>query len=412
MSFNDWVNYKIGDFAEVQNGYAFKSNEFSDVGIPVIKIKNIESPKVNFEDCQYYNGEITERLKQFLVNRNDILISMTGSHLNQIASAVGKVGRYQYDFPALLNQRVGKVYVKEKSIASDDFLYYFLNRFETQLELVSSASGSANQANISPSQIKNLSINLPDLETQSRIAFILSSIDNKIELNNQINQTLEEIGQILFKEWFVKFNFPNNTNSFKESEIGMIPQDWEVVSLADLMEFQGGSQPPSDVFKEQEEEGYIRLIQIRDFDTNAHTTYIPFTNKLKLCQRKDIMIARYGASVGRILFGLEGAYNVALVKVIPHKTMFREFLRVFLKSSNFQERLLAMSGRSAQAGFNKDDFRSFKLAIPSDTNLFQVFENIVSPTLDKILNNNEENYLLNQTRDTLIPKILKGEIEI
>lgn len=179
MSFNDWVNYKIGDFAEVQNGYAFKSNEFSDVGIPVIKIKNIESPKVNFEDCQYYNGEITERLKQFLVNRNDILISMTGSHLNQIASAVGKVGRYQYDFPALLNQRVGKVYVKEKSIASDDFLYYFLNRFETQLELVSSASGSANQANISPSQIKNLSINLPDLETQSRIAFILSSIDNK-----------------------------------------------------------------------------------------------------------------------------------------------------------------------------------------------------------------------------------------
>lgn len=412
MSFNEWGRFKIGDFADVQNGYAFKSTEFAEEGIPVIKIKNIESPKINFEDCQYFNGEVSERLKQFLIKKNDILISMTGSHLNQIASAVGKVGRYQFDFPALLNQRVGKVFVKDKAIADEDFLYYFLNRFDTQLELVSSASGSANQANISPTQIKNLDISLPNIETQTKIASILSSLDKKIELNHQTNETLELIAQTLYKEWFINFNFPNTTGEFKESEIGNIPFDWKVVSLAELMEFQGGSQPPSEVFKEQFEDGYIRLIQIRDYDTNAHATYIPFTNKLKLCQKKDIMIARYGASVGRILFGLEGAYNVALVKVIPQESFFTEFLRVYLKSTNFQERLLSMSGRSAQAGFNKDDFRSFKLAIPSDINLFQSFENIVSPFLYKTLNNREETVSLIQTRDALIPKLLKGEIEI
>jgi type I restriction enzyme S subunit len=91
MSFKDWTTYKLGDVADIQNGYAFKSNEFATSGIPVIKIKNIVSPNISLDDAQCFDGKITDRLKQFFIKRNDILISMTGSHLNQIASAVGKV---------------------------------------------------------------------------------------------------------------------------------------------------------------------------------------------------------------------------------------------------------------------------------------------------------------------------------
>ena len=93
-------------------------------------------------------------------------------------------------------------------------------KFETQFELASSAGGSANQANISPAQIRNLPIVLPPVSTQRRIASILSSLDDKIELNRQTNQTLEGIAQALFKEWFVDFKFPGATGEMVESELG------------------------------------------------------------------------------------------------------------------------------------------------------------------------------------------------
>ncbi|MBM4053411.1 MAG: DUF559 domain-containing protein [Planctomycetes bacterium] len=198
----------------------------------------------------------------------------------------------------------------------------------------------------------------------------------------------------------------------QDSELGPIPKGWRVVSLADLMEFQGGSQPPADQFKDGYHEGYIRLIQIRDYETDSHITYVPRTDKLRICEDKDIMIARYGASVGRVLFGLNGAYNVALVKVIPEKKHYREFLRLYLKSYSFQERLLAMSSRSAQAGFNKGDFKSFRIAFPQGDQLLIEFEKITACLIEKILINNLESEALANTRDKLLPKLMSGEIEV
>ena len=124
------------------------------------------------------------------------------------------------------------------------------------------------------------------------------------------------------------------------------------------------------------------------------------------------MIARYGASVGRILFGLNGAYNVALVKVIPFKPHYREFLRVYLNSFSFQETLASISGRSAQAGFNKDDFNSFKFSFPKDETLLESFENTISDFLEKILQNQKENKELENLRNELLPKLISGELQI
>lgn len=136
------------------------------------------------------------------------------------------------------------------------------------------------------------------------------------------------------------------------------------VSLADAMDISGGAQPPASTFKEKLEPGYVRFVQIRDFETDAHLTYIKREDKWRYCTEEDVLIARYGASVGRVCRGVAGAYNVALVKVVP-KAGEREYLYHLLRSDCFQGPIAAMSGRSAQAGFNKGDLAAIQVPLPS-----------------------------------------------
>lgn len=129
------------------------------------------------------------------------------------------------------------------------------------------------------------------------------------------------------------------------------------------MDIQGGAQPPASTFKDALEPGYVRFVQIRDFETDAHLTYIRQLPKWRYCSVDDVLIARYGASVGRICRGVAGAYNVALAKVIPKEKVELGYLYYLLKSEFFQGPIAAMSGRSAQAGFNKDDLAAIRVPL-------------------------------------------------
>lgn len=130
------------------------------------------------------------------------------------------------------------------------------------------------------------------------------------------------------------------------------------VSLTDICDFQGGTQPPKDEWIDQPAQGYVRMLQIRDF-TQSDKNYIEYvkdTGKLKTCIEDDILIGRYGASIGKILTGLAGAYNVAIVKTIPdEKVVSKKYLYWYLNSQYFQRFISNVGSRAAQAGFNKND---------------------------------------------------------
>ena len=178
------------------------------------------------------------------------------------------------------------------------------------------------------------------------------------------------------------------------------------------MDYAGGSQPPASEFIFEEREGYVRFVQIRDYDTDNHITYIPVSPKNKLCEEHDIMIARYGASLGRICFGITGAYNVALAKVFPKKPYYREFLRCYLSSRTFYEGINNKGGRSAQAGFNQSDIASFELDFPLDNSIVSNFEKIAAPMFEQRLHLKKENQRLSMLRDTLLPKLMSGELDV
>ena len=140
---------------------------------------------------------------------------------------------------------------------------------------------------------------------------------------------------------------------------------WEMVPFIKVCNIQGGTQPPKSMFLEEEQEGYIRLLQIQDFKRSDKAVFVPDRKTLKKCNEDDILIGRYGASVGKILTGLKGAYNVALVKTVPNlKKLNKKYLYHFLRSPCFQNYILNVGSRAAQAGFNKDDLAGLQIPLP------------------------------------------------
>jgi type I restriction enzyme S subunit len=143
-------------------------------------------------------------------------------------------------------------------------------------------------------------------------------------------------------------------------------QGWEEKKLGEVCDFQGGSQPPKSNFIYEQREGYVRFLQIRDFGSDKNITYIPESKKNKYCNQDDILLGRYGASVGKILVNKTGAYNVAVMKTIPNeKILNKRYLFFYLTSTEFQVRLSKVASRSAQDGFSKDDVFDFPILIPS-----------------------------------------------
>jgi type I restriction enzyme S subunit len=141
---------------------------------------------------------------------------------------------------------------------------------------------------------------------------------------------------------------------------------WEKVRLVDVCDFQGGTQPPKSEWSSKKLEGYVRMIQIRDFTQgkDSFVEYVKDSSRLKKCVESDIMIGRYGASIGKILTGINGAYNVALVKTIPSEKINKRFFFHYLNTPDFQNFIQNAGSRAAQAGFNKDELSELQLLLP------------------------------------------------
>lgn len=190
-----WEFGKIGNLIDVINGYAFSSEDFVEYGdFPIVKITNIVSPDIDLTQAQYYSGNFDIRLMNCLVKQDDLLISMTGSHMNQINSAVGKIGRYNFEFSAFLNQRVGKLQPKK---SCREFIFITMLQPNIQKEILMGATGSANQANISPNTIKDIDIIIPEETVLTSFEDVISKFRRFSSNYKKENQKLTELKDLL-----------------------------------------------------------------------------------------------------------------------------------------------------------------------------------------------------------------------
>ena len=312
--------------------------------------------------------------------------------------------KYLYDKPSVLIGRKGsisKVKFSDKPFWTVDTLFYTEVNEDIVLpkylyyKMLNMDMSDYNEGTTIPSlrtdTLYRIELDIPDKERQQRVVKVLESLDNKIEINNKINNNLHEL--------------------CKNNYLRLIENNSVEISLSELMDYQGGSQPPASEFQKEKNEDNIRFVQIRDFESDSYICYIPNSSKNKLCNKEDILIARYGASLGRICYGLSGAYNVALAKVIPKKEEYKELLRVILESDDFYNYINQVGQRSAQAGFNAGDISGYTVIIP-DENGIKEYNSISKNVIDKRLLIIEENKKLSELRDTLLPKLMNCEIDL
>lgn len=402
----EWITHNLGELIEVQNGYAFKSTDFDDFhGIPVIKIKNIASGELRMDDIKFYPHAI-EGLERFVIYKNDILIALTGSHVYQPSSIVGKVARYTNDGISLLNQRVGKIYSLNEKKTNEDYIYWFFKQWEVTLELALNAGGSANQANISGKLIKTLELELPPLPEQKAIASVLSSLDDKIDLLHRQNKTLEAMAETLFRQWFVE-----------ETQ-----DDWEEKKLGELLDITSSKR----IFYKEYVSFGVPFYRSKEI-IELHNTGITNSELYISENRYDEIAEKFGVPVeGDILLTSVGTLGVPYRVKKNDKfyfkdgnlTWFKNFKGIpgiliyfWLKSNIGKEQLDAITIGSTQPALTIIGLKKVRLIIPPPDKLKEI-EGYLGYIYNKIDSNHSQIRTLGKLRDMLLPKLMSGEVRV
>ena len=412
----EWKEYKLGEIVELKNGIAFKSSEFITDGIPVIKIKNVKPNKILLDDLSYVSEESSKNKKCFWIKPSDILITMTGNRKDGGADSwVGKVALFRKEGRYLLNQRVSAIRIKDTDIIDYKYLAYLLSSWDSQLYFVNHSNSSGGQANISPSVVNDYLISLPSLPTQQKIANILSSLDDEIEVNRRINEQLEEMAQALFKSWFVDFE-PFKEQPFVETELGMIPEGWKVGKLGDMIKIidNRGKTPPLATTKTN-----FPIIDVKAL--SGYGRIIDYANCMKFVSEDtynsffrsghpdayDILMSTVG-SLAELKLYIEKKGTIAQ-NVVAFRTKNPLFLYQYLL--NIKSDLITYNIGSVQPSIKVTHIIKHPILLPESAVLLK-FEQLLAKITTKIYLNSKEILHLTTLRDTLLPKLMSGEIAV
>lgn len=317
---------EIGKFFQTSSGgtpLRSKNEYYKDGTIPWVKSGELKDYIYETEEYITESGLKNSSAKIF--PENTVLVAMYGA-------TAGQVGLLKIS--AATNQAICGILPNPKVLP--EFLYLILSS-KTQNFVDVSVGGA--QPNISQELIRSIKIPIPSLDEQQKI-----------------------IDEILSYKTIIK-----NVESILAKYKPIIPSnsDWDSVELSQVCKYAGGTQPPKSTFIYEPKEGYIRLLQIRDFKNDDNAVYIPITERYKTCTEEDIMIGRYGPPVFQILKGKAGAYNVALIKCIPDKKkLTNDWLYYFLNSEPIQNHIISLSERSRQSGVSPSDLDKLKIPLP------------------------------------------------
>lgn len=413
MSSSEWKTYKLGKVcSKIGSGATPRGGQEAYLNsgeYALIRSQNVLDFTFSYNGLAYINEDQANKLNSVALEDNDVLLNITGDSVARVCQVPNTL------LPARVNQHVA-IIRPQKDILDNFFLkYYLLNpNFKNLLLNISSVGATRNA--ITKGMIEDLEISAPDLKTQQRIASILSSLDVAIELNQQINKTLEEMAKAIFKEWFVAFNFPNATGKFQETEIGKIPFGWKLGKLGDIYKTTSGG-TPSRAKLEYYKNGIYQWVKSKELnnsfliDTEEKITEDALKkSSAKLVPKYSVLIAMYGATVGEIgIISNEATCNQAICAFLPNIDYPFSFIYQFLLLN--KQDIISQAVGSAQQNISQQLLLNYSLAIPP-AELVKAFHKLVEPLFFQIEQNVEENQSLSNLRDTLLPKLMKGEINI
>jgi type I restriction enzyme, S subunit len=398
---------KLGDVIEVKHGFAFKSEHFTDQGEYILltpgNFQERGGLQLKGEKEKFYKGDFPA---EYLLRRGDLLLAMTD--LTQNAPILGSPAFVPEDDRYLHNQRLGKVINLKPAQIDLGFLFYLFNTSSVRGQIKGSASG-ATVRHTSPSRICDVTVRIPALKVQRRIARILGNYDELIENNRRRMRTLEEMTQALYREWFVEFRFPGYEEVRRvTSSLGDIPKGWEVRPLSAVAEVNraqiGTRNAPDEI-------NYIDIASVSPGQIDTVTTYA-FSEApgraRRIVQHGDVLwscVRPNRRSHALVMFPEQNTIASTGFAVLSAKTVPYTFLYAATSTDEFVGYLTNNASGAAYPAVTASAFEKAELVVPSP-DLLRRFAEVTVPMAEEaqFLRAQVEN--LRRTRDLLIPKLL------
>ncbi|MCD8844062.1 restriction endonuclease subunit S [Staphylococcus gallinarum] len=411
------MEFKLGEVSKFYDSLHKTPKDYNIYGYPMVRVKDISTGFLDLSSCfNVSEDDYLEFSKKYKPQSGDIIITRVGTY--------GNIALVTDDTKFCLGQNTVILNVDKKMI-DNKYLFYYLTSPKGQQQIESRVTGST-QKTISLKSLKEINIIRHDYYKEKQIGNLLYKIDNKINNNRQIVANLEELSQTLFKRWFVDFEFPDeNGNPYKssagemvDSELGMIPKGWEIITINDFANNNViTGKTPSTKIKENYSETGIPFLTIPDMHNDIFALNTErYISELDIEKLSKKVLPKNSLSISCIA-------TPGLISIIANDTLTNQQINSFTPNENalyyLYFKLKGMkdyirdlgSGGSATLNLNKTQFSKIKLVKPINEILYK-YDKLVSPNFKMILNIQKEIQQLTQLRDTLLPKLMSGEIEI
>ncbi|PTQ84501.1 type I restriction enzyme S subunit [Trichococcus patagoniensis] len=410
MSFNDWDVLSLEDTCfKITDGSHFSPKGVRE-GYPMLTVKDMRDYGFDYSSCKKISKDDFDKMisNDCVPIKNDVLVAKDGSYLKHIFTV--RENRQEAVLSSIAIFRPNT-----KIINSDYLKYFIINPVTKKMISENYVSGSA-IPRIVLKDFKKIKIKVPSLEEQQAIARLLSTLDEKIEVNKQINKNLENMAQEIFKKWFVDFEFPNEEGEpykssggkMVESELGLIPVGWEVVQLKDIANITMGQSPKGSSYNE-DGIGEVFYQGRTDF-TQRYPNRRLFTTEPKRMANKGDILMSVRAPVGDLNIANEICCIGRGLSAINSKNENNSFL--FYGLMKLKNTFDVYNGEGTIFGsINKNDLKSVKVIRPF-RGYVREFEKIVSQFDKEYLILDSESRNLMKLRDTILPKLMSGEIRV
>ena len=400
----EWKEVRLGDVCNIITGFPFPGKKYSQKGVRVVRGDNVTIGNLRWdtEKDKRWN-EPFDKTEYYSLQASDIVIGMDGSRVGK-----NKARIKEEDLPLLLAQRVACV--RHNELAEQDYLYYniFSKKF---IDYVNSIHTGSAIPHISQKQIEDYKILLPNLETQRRIASILSSLDRKIELNNKINADLEEMAQAIFKNWFVDFE-PFKNGKFVDSELGMIPEGWKVGRLTEIASYMNGLAMQK--FPPENNEDSLPVLKIKELGqgfcgTDSDRCSCNIKDECRI-HNGDVIFSWSGTLLVDVWCGGDCGLNQHLFKVTSKD--YPKWFYYYWTKHHLQEFIHIAKDKAVTMGhIKRGHLEEAMVAIPDNDSMEKAHE-LFEPILSKMISLRLESSRLSLLRDTLLPRLMSGELEV
>jgi type I restriction enzyme S subunit len=412
MSSREWKVIKlVSACTKIGSGITPRGGNkvYREQGVSLIRSQNIYDYSFDYSGLAYISNEQANKMKNVEVVREDVLLNITGDSVARCCMVPEQV------LPARVNQHVSIIRTR-KDVLNPKYLLYWINSYSTKELLLSLASAGGTRKALTKSMIENLEVNMPSIKEQVAISETLSCLDDMIELNDRTNRVLEEMAQVIFKYWFVDFEFPNKDGqpykssggAMVDSELGEIPAGWRVGKLEDIANITMGQSPSGSSYNE-EKDGIVFYQGRTDFGKRYPTIRLYTTEPKRLATKGDILLS-VRAPVGDINLASEDCCIGRGLASLRSRDNCTSYLLYQLLNLRDVFNVYNTEG-TVFGSINKNTLNNVPVLIPLDNHI-HAFQFLVKKIDELIEIYSIQIRILTSIRDTLLPKLMSGEIRV